>query len=175
MEIVAMREERRPRDAALIAKTYASEIAAASALEQSARKLDALRRYRAAVRTFDTLHPTGDARAAIARLERDAEVSRTLAEEAKWDAFEATYVKETFGRMARLLSDDPARMLRNFRVAELQTRATRPGAEGAAARRLLAALHAQMSCYVPRALEARGDRARAKAARAVAEAISRAQ
>lgn len=171
MEIVAMRDGLRPRDAAMIAKVYAAEIAASSALERSQRKLDALRRYRAAVRTFDGLLTTDEARAAIARLERDPAVTRAIADEEKWDEYEKKYLTETFGRISQLLNGDASRLMQNFRVGELQKHATRGGAEGAAARRLLSSVYGQMNFYLPRALEARGEHDRAAVLKTVAARI----
>jgi predicted esterase len=137
MELLAMREQRRARDASLIAKLYASDIAAANAL----KGVDALRRYREIAKTFEGLHATEDAVAAFKRLENDAAVQRELKDIARWDGFEV-----------RFLSDVQTRSPRDFRVAELQRRAKRNGAEGATARRLLEAVYAQTSFYLPRQL-----------------------
>jgi len=146
MELVAMKEKRRPRDEALIAKLYERDLAAAKTLRQ----------YRAVLETFDGLRPIDDVRATVSRLERDPAVQRELKEEEKWDAFQAQYFKETLDRipaiLAALRQEDvpnlPARLLREFRIADLKRRASREGAEGAAARRALEAVHAQMTFYL---------------------------
>lgn len=128
-----------------VPKIYDRDLASASRL----KGVDALRAYREIVRTFDGLHPIDEARAAVQRLEADANVKRELADIAKWDAFEAQALR------------DPPRLLQ--RVGELKRRAKREGAEGVTARRLLEAVFAQTSFYLPRDLMQKGDTARAKA------------
>lgn len=142
MEVLAMKNQLRARDASLIARIYAADITAASAL----KGVEALRRYREIVRTFDGLHPIDDAVAAIKELENDPALERERKEIAKWDQFEV-----------RFLNDAPKRAPADFRVAELQRRAKRDGAEGATARRLLEAMYAQTSFYLPRRLMERRD------------------
>ena len=135
----------RKDDAALIAKVYEREIASAGAL----KGVDALRAYRGIVRTFDGLHPIDDAKAAVKRLEVDANVKREIKDIAKWDAFEAESLR------------DAPRLLQ--RVGELKRRAKRNGAEGVTAQRLLEAVFVQTSFYLPRELMQKGDTARAEA------------
>ncbi len=137
MELLAMKEQLRARDASLIAKLYRSDIAAANALQGGG----ALRRYREIARTFDGLHATEDAVPALKRLENDPAVQRELKDIARWDEFEV-----------RFLRDVQTSFPRDFRVAELQRRAKRDGAEGATARRLLEAVYSQTSFYLPRQL-----------------------
>ncbi|MFL6245919.1 MAG: TPR end-of-group domain-containing protein [Thermoanaerobaculia bacterium] len=137
MELLAMKAQLRPRDASLIAKLYAADIAAANALTG----VNALRRYREIARTYEGLHATDDAVAAMQRLENDPEVRRERKEIAKWDEFEIHF-----------LDDVQKRSPAEFRVSELQRRAKRQGAEGATARRLLEGLYAQTSFYLPRQL-----------------------
>jgi dienelactone hydrolase len=177
-ELIAMKENRRARDEAFIRAAYSRELAAAAA----SSGLDALRRYRDIVATFDDLHPIDDAKAAVARLEKDETVRRELEEEKTWDAFEERFGRETFPRIgkiaASLRAEEPvhaakikARFLRELRVAELKRRATREGAEGRAARRILASIHVQMAFYLPRKFEERGETAFAEGVRAVAAEI----
>lgn len=178
LELIAMKQNRRARDEAFIRAAYARELAAASATSG----LDALRRYRDVVTTFDGLHPVGDAKAAVARLETDETVRRELAEEQKWDEFEQRFYNQTYARIgdiaASLRAHEPvhaakikARFLREFRIAELKRRATREGLEGRTARRILASIHGQMAFYLPRQFEARGETAFVEGVRAVAAEI----
>lgn len=178
LELIAMKENRRARDEAFIRAAYERELAAATA----AAGLEALRRYREIATTFDGLHPIDEAKAAVARLERDESVRRELAGEQQWDAFEERFHGQVYPRIgniaASLRADEPvhaakvkARFLREFRIAELKRRATREGAEGRTARRILASIHGQMAFYLPRQFEARGETALAEGVRAVAAEI----
>ena len=176
-ELLAMKDNRRARDAAFIAAAYARDVAAATALPPR----ESLRRYRAIVETFDGLHAIDDARAALARLEKDPNVRRELEAEAKWDAFEERYIRDTFPRIGQIVAslressspDIKGRFLREFRVAEMKNRAKKEGAEGRTAKRILEAIHAQMNFYLPRQFDERGEKAFAEAARAVAAEIRR--
>jgi hypothetical protein len=178
LELIAMKENRRARDEAFIGAAYARELAAASA----SSGLDALRRYRDVVTTFDGLHPTDDAKAAVARLENDETVRGELEDQQKWDEFEERFYSQTYPRIgniaASLRGEEPvhaakikARFVREFRIAELKRRATRDGAEGRTARRILASIYGQMAFYLPRQFEARGETVFAEGVRAVAAEI----
>ena len=150
----------------------ALDLAAARALQG----LAALRHYRGIARTYGAI-PEVDAE--IARLEADPSVQRERKDEAKWDEFEAQYISAVFARMPSIFAairaqDAPpttADFLRAFRVKDLQRRASRPGAEGATAKRLLEAVYGQVSFYLPRQLTARGEHALAVAVRGVAKEI----
>lgn len=169
MELIAMKEQRRPRDEALISRLYERDLGAAKSLRQ----------FRAVAETFDGLRDVAEVRATVMRLERDPAVQRELKEEEKWDAFEVQTRKETLDRtpaiLAALRSEGPlnlaGRLMREFRVADLRRRAARDGYEGSAARRLLAAVHAQMSSYLMRQLFAQREYRLAAAALTVATEI----
>jgi dienelactone hydrolase len=147
MELVAMKDQRRPKDEALIAKLYARDSAAAAALETAGKKLDAMRRYRAIAATFDS----AEARAAAARLEKDPFVIRDRKDEAKWDEFERNFHKNVLGNVralfARFREDDlpqtQVRLEQELRIPELRRRLKRPGREGIVARRLLNVIFGQ--------------------------------
>lgn len=149
LEIVAMKEGRRTRDDALIARVFAEDVARAAKLSGK----EALRRYRGIARTYDGLRPLDDVRAAIARLESDAGVKSALADEATWDEFEAKYVADVLEPVGNVYAaarqGQRVDLVRYFRVAELTKRAARPGAEGVAARRLLESVYGQTAAYLP--------------------------
>ncbi|HYO79214.1 MAG TPA: hypothetical protein VE010_22305 [Thermoanaerobaculia bacterium] len=154
MELVAMKDGRRAKDDALIAKLYARDVANAAALGASRQHLDALRRYRAIVRTFTGLHAVDDALAAAARLEQPA--AAELKDEAEWDAFERRFhsdVIDRLGRTAARLREQGAltraRLDRELRVPELRRRAEKPGREGLAAQRLLGSINGLVRMLVP--------------------------
>jgi dienelactone hydrolase len=176
MELMAMKEQRRARDEGMIARELARERDAAKMLAGP----DALRRYRALVRTFEGLADVAEFRAAAARLESDPAVQRALEEEAKWDDYELRYMRQTLSRIPQIFTalrtenvpDVKGRLLREFKVAELKRRANAAGPEGLAARRILAAVDSQMSFYLMRQLFARREYRLAAGTLAVANTIN---
>ena len=155
-----------------VEKVFAEDLRAAAAMHG----LAALRRYREILRTYAAPDASGfatreltEVRARIAALEADASVRRELAEEKKWDAFEADYVNAVFARLPAVLASDD--LLKAFRVPDLRRRASRAGAEGAAAQRLLEAVYTQTSFYLVREFFGRRDYDRAAAVLGVAVAI----
>ena len=163
-EVVAKNER-------VMATVFAEDVAAADAL----RGLAALRRYRAIVRTYDGLQPVDALRVKIATLESDAAVKREIAEEKKWDAFEVRFLGDVSTRVPGLRARKNVTakdVAEAFRVAELRRRAERPGAEGAAARRLLADVYVQCAFYLPPQLQAPGDQPLVAALRALAEELA---
>ncbi|HEX7829401.1 MAG TPA: hypothetical protein VF787_07075, partial [Thermoanaerobaculia bacterium] len=145
-ELVAMKQERRPRDASLIARLFDKDLATAPALEAT-NGLAALRRYRAIARTFDGLRPIEPVLATIERLEADRAIQRAEREELQWDAFERQYLSEVHPRASIFIHED--RVAEGFRFAELKRRAKKSGAEGQTARRLLEASYTQLGHYLP--------------------------
>lgn len=141
MEVIAMKERRRATDDAFIANAHADDLAKANALGNT---LVGLRRHRAILRTYG-----GDA-AFVAKLE--AELHKTIAEEAKWDEFEKRYLADMFGNLREGVAQ-------KFRVAELQRRAKKEGFEGKAARRLLDYVYGHTNRYlIPQFFERRDYR-----------------
>ena len=150
-------------------KIMAEDVAAAEKLTG----LAALRRWQAIHRTY------GGFEDRIAKLEGQADVQRELADEKKWDEFEARYINDVFARIGSLLApiratDDPrtADIERVFRLPELHRRAKRPGAEGATAKRLIEAVRGQTGFYLPREFEARNEHAMADALRRVVASLA---
>lgn len=141
----------------------AEDVAAAEKLTG----LAALRRWQAIQRTY------GGMEERIAKFD----VARELADERKWDEWEAQYVSDVFARLGSLLAPirrnpNTADLERVFRLKDLRRRAKRPGAEGAAAKRLLTAVEAQTGYYLPLEFEARNEPAMAAALRRVAESLA---
>ena len=171
-ELIAMKEQRRPRDEALIAKLYDRDLASAKTLRQ----------FRDVLETFDGLRNVDEVRATVAKLERDPGVQREQQEQEKWDAWEARYVAETLGRIPQIFgalrqeerANATARLMRELRIEELERRAARSGAEGAAGRRILEMVHGQMAFYLPRQFRDRGETRFETAVLAVAAEIQRA-
>lgn len=168
MELVAMRKGLRLRDAAFVDASWDGDLSLVERLIGDGEIPAAMRILDSMVRTYDGLRPTGEARDRIDQLSPDERSAAARADEQKWDAFEARYQREVFEPVWRLLAavkppPRPAAVSGVFRTADLQRRARRPGAEGRAARRLLEAVYAQTSFYLPRALTARGEHALAAA------------
>ena len=168
-ELIAMKEKTRARDQTLIAKLYAHDFAAAKTP----------RDYRAIVETYDGLHNIDEARATLQKLERDPAVQRAKQDEEKWDAFEADYFRENIARIPQIfamlrqrdVAHAPASLMRQFKIEEMKQRAMKPGAEGAAARRILEAVYGQMAFYVARQFVERGEKEWAEAVQKVAKEI----
>jgi predicted esterase len=160
LELMAMKEQRRTRDAAFINAAYERDVAAANVLETAGQRVDALRRDREIATTFAGLHAIDEITAAVSRLQADAAVQRELKDIAKWDDFELRYMNDVSAQvgatLARLRQEDvpptAAVLLREFRIADLQRRAKREGAEGVTARRVLEAMYTQTSFYLTRDL-----------------------
>ncbi|MFP5246957.1 MAG: TPR end-of-group domain-containing protein, partial [Thermoanaerobaculia bacterium] len=101
-------------------------------------------------------------------------VQRALADESKWDDFEQRFQTEVFGKLPMFFASMPssaAKIARELRVPELKRRATKEGAEGQAAKRLLEAVYAQTNFYLMRQLMAKGEYAVAAATLTVATDI----
>jgi predicted esterase len=179
MEVIAMKEQRRARDASFIGAAYERDLAAAKRLESMNQRLGALRRYRDIANTFKPLRATGEAEVAVTRLQADAGVQRELKELSKWDDFEARYMTEVFvqirSTLARLRHEGTPPsgvvLLREFRIADLQRRAKREGLEGVTARRILEAMWGQTSFYLTRELMEKREYALAAAILGIATAI----
>lgn len=161
-ELMAMKDGKRTRGDALIARLHARDLAAAAA---APTPLEALRVHRAIASTYEGLADVSASRAAIARLEGDAGVKRALEEEAKWDRFEEQFTQDVFGKIGALYAElrqsdsrpIPADITRGFRIAELRRHAAQPGAEGMAGRRLLEAVFGQLAHYLPNQLMERKE------------------
>ncbi len=148
-EILAMKEGKRTRDDAIVAKVYARDFAATA----SATPREALRMHRGIVSTYDGLHDVSESKAAITNLERDENVKRAIEEEAKWDRYEERFVKDVIGNVGAIYSEvrqdemrpTPMMISRGFRIAELKRHAAHEGAEGLAGKRLLASMYGQLA------------------------------
>ncbi len=144
-----------------VAGVLAEDLKSADALQG----LEALRRYRAIARTYRDANVT----AKIAALEKDPAVQREVAEEKKWDEFEADYVNGVFARLPSILAASD--LSKAFRVPDLKRRATRGGYEAAAARRLLESVYTQATFYLMQQFFNRREYARAAAVLRVATEI----
>jgi len=152
---------------AVASKVFAEDVAAAD----TKQGLEALRRYRAILRTYDGILDVEVVRARIAAIESDPATRKELKEEEKWDEFERQYIETVLKRVPAIFStlreEEGATIssdfVRAFRIGDLRRHASRPGAEGASGQRLLETLYAQMVHRLPPQLFARHDYAFATA------------
>lgn len=178
MDVIAIKEGKRPKDEPLVARLFEADYAAAASLEAAGRRVDALQRYRDIARTFDGLRDIAPVRAAAARLANDPAVKHEQEEATKWEAFEHEYVTGVLPRIPQLFARIRAEQLsptsilmKELRVGDLQKRARKPGAEGTTAKRLLEAVFGQMNSYLPQQLFRRREYALALGVLAVARDI----
>jgi predicted esterase len=154
LELEAMKSGLRPRDPALIESLYAADLAAADALAAEGRDLDAARSLRATERTFEGLRNTSAVTQRAETLEASPAYREELADEKRWDAFEAAYVRETGATLARFrvsqISPPVAQLSRELRIPEMLSRGSKPGIEGLTARRALQSPYTALSFYLPR-------------------------
>jgi predicted esterase len=177
MELVAMKERRRPVDNALVATLHQRDVATAKALESAGRKVEALRLYRDIAATFDGLAPADDSRLDMLRLQADRDVQRELQEIVTADALESRYSREVFAHLPQIVAGlrvgklTVERVEREFFIPELKRRAVKDTYDGFAARRLLEAVFGQTNFYLPQQLTDPGDAAVVAALRGVAARI----
>ena len=164
-EVLAMKDGKRRRDDALLATLFERDTLAAALAEADGRKLEALRRLRAILRTYEGLMDVGAVRASIAMLEKDPAVKRAERDEKQADRFEELTRSQVFAKVPLMLASfregeavpTPARFSSELRIADLTRRASRDGAEAMAARRLLESIHVQLSFYLMRDFFARRE------------------
>jgi tetratricopeptide (TPR) repeat protein len=156
MELQAMKADLRTLDKELVARLFAGDMAAARDLAASDRKLDALRRYRAIVASFDGIHAVDEPRGLAEELAQDPSVRKSTREEKRWNDFEERYL-ERFGTALRSFLDSPApssekSLVRELEIEDLLRRSRHDGWEGVTARRLLAKVYSNTSFYLTRDL-----------------------
>ncbi len=175
MEVQAMREGLRERDAQLVDAACRADLDAARALEASGQLLAAQRRFGAVVHSYAGLADVSQAEEASARVAASSACKAELKEEERWDVFEGRYE----GRLAQALGDlrslDPPmpgkRLLAALDVAGLQRQAGLPGVAGTTARRILNRDFVQVAFYGPQELLAQHAIPQAIASLEVAVAI----
>ena len=142
------------------AKVMAEDVAAAEKLAG----LAAWRRWRAIQRTY------GGFEDRTAKLD----VARELADEKKWDEFAVRYIERLAAAPATIRAMNhprPGDAVRVLGLKDLKSRAERPGAEGATAKRLLATVFAQSAFRLPPRFTASGEHEAAAAFLGVAAEI----
>ena len=165
LEVVAMREERRPTDATLVERLLAADLAGAEALLAAGAGPHALRRLRAIADTFRGLADVTSVERRAAALEADPAVHRGLKEETRADAFEQGARLRLANTLALLRNSQPvpplARLEADLDLRRLLEVAGETGPRALAARRALGAVRAEFGFYLSRDLFASGDYVRA--------------
>jgi dienelactone hydrolase len=164
MEVVALREGRRPADAALVERLLAEDLAGAEALLAAGRALAAQRRLHAVADTFRGLADISAIERRAAALEADPEVRRSIKEESVTFRFEEGARIRVGVALANLRSAEPVPALARLEAQLDLTRLLRHAAEGGpradAALRVLAEVRSQFGFYLPRDFIASGAWAR---------------
>jgi tetratricopeptide (TPR) repeat protein len=176
MEVVGMKEGRRPRDAALLDAAYARDLEAAASLLAAGRALDAWGRYEAAGRDFAGLREVTEARAGADRLRDTRAVRDTRRARQKNLEREVRALEHARQALATNGQEDSSGglgpLLARMDVPGLKRRAAGPDYEERRfAERVLESMASQTGFYLPRDLMARGDHARARRALQVAHEI----
>jgi dienelactone hydrolase len=160
-EVLAMREQRRPRDERLIGELLAKEMARAAAFEQAGAPLDALKLYGVIDAAFSDLGDLSQARSRMGSLEKSREVADARKIEKKWDDYQKGKLEEISATLRRLNAAErgmlPKAAMGELGVADLERQARRTGPEGHAARGVLEFLFVQTAYYIPRDLVAAKD------------------
>jgi predicted esterase len=147
MELQAMRRGTKPRDDAFVARMLQQDLAAADALAQGGRELDAMRRYDAIARTFDGLTDVYAARKKADELRDRPPVKHAEKQERRGDAFEASAKRRMSAAIQTFINDDAepgAALLRDLDAAHLRKIASGSDYDAAVARRVLSLVRYQL-------------------------------
>ena len=176
LEVVAMREGRRPTDLALIERLFAEDLAGAEGQLAAGAGPDALRRFRAVADTFRGLMDVAAVERRAAALDADPAVRRAIEQETRAAGFEQSARLRLAGALARLRDSETvpplARLEADLDLRRLLDLAAETGPRGSAARRVLAAVRAHFGFYLVRDLFAAGDHARAVPALRIATRVA---
>ncbi len=174
-EVLAIRDQQRPRDQALVDDVFGREMAQARAFEQAGAPLDAVRLYRVIADAFAGLVDLTAVRQRIAALEQGRALADAVKAERKWDDFLLRRLGDVSAILRRVHAagelPPPGAALADLGVPGLQKQAQKPGAEGHAAQAVLEFVFTQTSYYLPQLLIGRGDLTRAALFLTIAESL----
>ena len=159
MEVVAIRQGRRPPDPSLVGRLLAEELAAARVLEEEGEALAALERYQVITATYRGLAGVAPAEARIAALGEGREVRRQRRQRRAAEDLEVRWWERALPTLVLLGQGRPpltaAAAVRDLRIDALEGLAADPGPSGFAAQRVLERIFTQTSFYLARDLRAR--------------------
>jgi hypothetical protein len=148
MEVVAMKEGRRPRDLDLAGKVFAEDLARARGLEDRGLLTEAVRSYGTIVSTYSGLLDVADAERRLRALEADGRLKDARKLEDRTDRREQQEIYAV-GKVVQLLSAEDAPLvaqLRSVLSLDSLTKTSRgEGYEAASAVRSLALVRIQLS------------------------------
>jgi hypothetical protein len=173
LELVAMKDGRRARDAGLVSSMLMDDLTRARALDERGALTDARRSYGAIVETYATLADVSEARARLAALDADSRLKDLRRMEQRADDRERERTAAIDQMLARLAAEEPASVpqLRSMMNFDSVLKASRGDSyEASSARRSLELLFMQASS-ARRELEAKHDYGRAATALDLATGI----
>lgn len=175
MELVAMRDGLRERDAAFIDELLKRERANADALVAQTHLTAAIRQLRWMSESFRGLADVSDLGEKIRALEADPRTGKERAGEQRWFEYERTMLELLPRALANITESEtltaPGSWRNDLRLNELHSRATRPSFEGEAAQRVLESLFSEFSFYLYREAAQKNDFNRAIAYLTIADEI----
>ena len=174
LELLAMRDGRRPRDEAAIDAALAADLAGAEALAAAGDPLGAVRRLHAVVLTFRGLRDVAAAEARRAELAASPAM-RAAEKEEKWVTRHEEQGRRRIAETLALLHGEepppgPAKLRGQLGIDMLLGQAAKGGVRGRAAERVLYSIRGQFGFYLMRELFAAGDYVTAVAALQLATA-----
>ncbi|HMB90459.1 MAG TPA: hypothetical protein VKP65_06405, partial [Rhodothermales bacterium] len=177
MELQAVRSGFAEHSSAWLKALYAAALQEAHTLEQEHCPVDALRRYQEIVRDFDGLLPIDEAKRQARALADDKQVQKRLARQHEFAKKYDSYQAAVHDFIIQYRSQDPPpshrQALRKLSIRSMQERAedTAHPDRAAAAQRMLASAHTNLSFYGPRDFIAEKDYQRAAGLLRLAHAI----
>ena len=174
LEVLAMKDGTRPRDAALAGRLLAEDLKYVARLEASGRIVDARRSLQTIVGTYATLADASAAERRARELDQDARLARARKDEQRKDERERSLTRSAAAALATITGDEEpfARdLIEKARIPTILRTARQPGYEGESAQRALETIFVQASFYMPEALEQQRRFSRAAVALEIASAI----
>lgn len=164
LEVVAMKQQRRPLDERLAARVLDEDLARARDLEGAGFLTDAHRNYSSIVDSYSGIVDTSEARTRARALEADERFKRARRDEQRADDRERARLEALTEAISQLYRDD-ALTLPVFRqmlgIRNLQNTAKDASYEAGAARRSLETIYMPMAGELPRDLEGKKNFVRA--------------
>jgi tetratricopeptide (TPR) repeat protein len=157
LELNAMKNGTREKDAALVEALWSEDLARGRALEAEGKLWRAWRAYRAAAADFAGLRDTGPAKERAAALASSEALRRDLERRSERDRRAREYLERAPRRFAavgpEIRPDSVSQLLSDLQVPDLKRKAKSDDAEERlSAERLLYAVYIQTGLYLPRSL-----------------------
>lgn len=174
MDLQAMKQGSKPRDAQEIDSLWKEDLSAAQALESQGDLPAAQRRYAAIASSFKGLHDVDSVRQKAESLSQTAAVKDYEKEEEKAVRYEHRALSRASGLLNQLMADPPptpVRLEAELGIDGLQKVAAGDGPKARAAGRVLESFGTLTGFYLPRTLMSKGDYTRAATSLTIAVKI----